>query len=708
MDNVTGSPITAAVDEISGGINLTFTNKTQVTGTFDYGLSGGSPVYPVSLDADTAFKAISMWIRRINLVNYGVFASNAAGTGLVAIKNSSNGNWLYFYNGTVGPNTSLPISDTNWHHVMLVEGSTPNYHWLWLDGVKDTSERLSNLAGVIKYLSRPNNAAGQENVELDNVQWYDRIPTDEEIAYLAAATAQTQTLPIPPLGELPIPPLGETLYAAISQPYSLWPDPFQATSEQLYTIADPLDEIALEQRYSMVLEIWLTQHYGDVPVIGTSLAQYYGSAPVLTRWLEQRWDHAPELEVSLDQPWSLPDMLQAVSVQSYGIAAEVLTVTCDQLYHINANTTLFASLIQPYIIAAETARLYQFDTRLYIDGERVPYHALEWQATETEFVWSCDFSVKDLAIAAKCVDGAAITIVSAGDTWQLKCYGGWLLDKRHADTVYRISGYSQPWDLSQAPPLLGDIDGGMASAIVAGLASPHGIAIDWQMVDGYIASGKITANDQAPSELIKDIVHDGGGIVLSTPAGGLLVVAEEEIPVPDWPTTTPAQIIEAVLERISTSEQRDEQKGYNSFDVSDQLASGDSYRLEENLIDSRTKELRLFLVPIAADQQYVLTHSSDSGVSVEPFGIVSLQINDELVEFVAGSGRTSKPMYGLSGSAWQKENLGAVTWSEDGVLTAATAGYSLLKISYVTMFRKWIARDPRIEDVQFRAEKVTA
>lgn len=500
----------------------------------------------------------------------------------------------------------------------------------------------------------------------------------------------------------------DALEKFLSQPYSLWPDPYQIASDQLYSIADPIDEVALEQLYSMMLEIWLTQHYGDVPLIGTSLVQPYGVAPVLTRWLEQRWDHAPELEASLDQPWSLPDLLQAVSVQSYGIAAEVLTAVCDQLYHINANTTLFATLIQPYTIAAETARLYQFDTRLYIDGERIPYHALEWQATETEFVWSCEFSVKDLAVAAKCVDGAAITIVSAGDTWQLKCYGGWLLDKRHADTVYRISGYSQPWDLSQAPPLLGDIDGGMASAIVAGLASPHGIAIDWQMVDGYIASGLITANDQAPSELIKDIVHDGGGIVLSTIAGGLLVVAEEEVPVPDWPTTTPAQTIEAVLERISTSEQRDEQKGYNSFDVSDQLASGDSYRLEENLIDSRTKEFRLFLVPIAADQQYVLTHSSDSGVSVEPFGIVSLKINDELVEFVAGSGRTSKPMYGLSGSAWQKENLGAVTWSEDGVLTAATPGYSLLKVSYVTMFRKWIARDPRIEDVQFRAEKVTA
>ena len=530
---------------------------------------------------------------------------------------------------------------------------------------------------------------------------------DTEAAAAAMPVGQTTTYIVAVKGIIGIEVIANQFVVSLSQPYSIVADYIQQSLEQQYTIAADLS-VSLEQLYSMVLEIWLTQHYGDVPVIGKSLIQPYGNGSVLIKSLQQRWDHAPELEVSLEQPWSLPDLLQAVCVQSYGIVAEVLNLTCEQLYHINERSTLFASLLQPYIIAEETARLYQFDTRLYIDGERIPYHSLEWQAVDSEFVWSCDFLVKTREVAARCVDGAEITIVSAGDTWQLKCYDGWFLDKHFQSTVYRISGRSRTWDLSLASPLLGDIAGGMASEIVTALAAPQGISVDWQMVDGYIADGKITANDQTPIEIIKDIVHDAGGIVLSTLNGNLLIVAEEETPIPDWPAAVPAQTIHAVLERISTSESKDEQKGYNCFDVSDQLASDETFRFEEERIDGRTKELRLFLVPLDPERKFVVTHSSDHQVTVEPFGIVTLQINDELVEFKAGAGQTNKPIYGLSSVVWQKENLGGVSYSEDGILTSAVPGYSLLKVSYVTRYYKWIARDPRIEDVQFRAVEVAA
>jgi hypothetical protein len=531
--------------------------------------------------------------------------------------------------------------------------------------------------------------------------------TNGQTATLRLSTAEQSAFILPAGYSAWIESPQSALGVSLNQPYSIIGDYINQSLAQPYAVSSELG-VSLEQLYSIVLEIWLTQHYGDVPVIGKSLVQPYGNGSVLIRSLQQRWDHAPELTVSLEQPWSLPDLLQAVSVQSYGIVAEVLHATCEQLYHINKHSTLFASLLQPYIIAEETARLYQFDTRLYIDGERIPYHSLEWQAVDSEFVWSCEFSVKTREIAGKCVDGAEIMIVSAGDTWRLKCYDGWFLDKRFQSTVYRISGRSRSWDLSLATPLLGDVAGGMASEIVAALAAPHGISVDWQMVDGYIADGKITANDQTPIEIIKDIAHDAGGIVLSTLDGNLLIVAEEETPVPDWPAATPAQTIQAVLERISTSESKDEQKGYNCFDVSDQLASGETFRFEEERIDGRTKELRLFLVPLDPERKFVVTHSSDSQVTAEPFGIVRLQIDDELVEFRDGSGRTSKPVHGLSSVVWQKENLGGVSYSEDGILTSAVPGYSLLKVSYVTRYYKWIARDPRIEDVQFRAVEVAA
>lgn len=503
-------------------------------------------------------------------------------------------------------------------------------------------------------------------------------------------------------------PDGITLYRSLDQPYvMLIGDPLGAMSEQFYAIANSLGIVACEQLYSMVMEIWLAQHYGDVSIISKSLIQPFSHAKVLNKSLLQEWSHALQLEVMLEQDLSMPESMEIFSEHRYGIVAEVLQAVSEQLYQINANSTLFADLVQPYALAGEAARLYQFDTRLYINGESIPFHTLEWQATDTEYAWSCDFAVKDLAVAQKCVDGAAITITSAGDSWQLTCYGGWFLDKRHASEIYRVSGYSRTKDLDLALPLLGDLPGGMASELVSDLAAPFGISADWQMADGYLAAGKITAGDETPREVIRKIVEDAGGIVQSTPEGNLLIVAEEEIPVPDWPHVVPADTIIARLERISTSEQRDEQRGYNRFLVSDQLASGDGFRWDEVSIDGSTKEVRLFVTPLDPDRLFVLGHSGGSDVSIEPFGIRSLAVKDEQVEFVAGAGKTTKPIYSLTGYSWQKANLGAVSYAEDGLLTAAVSAYSLLKISYQTKYYRWIVRDRNIEDVQFIFHEVT-
>lgn len=494
----------------------------------------------------------------------------------------------------------------------------------------------------------------------------------------------------------------------LDQPYTiLQGDQLAAMLEQLYGVTFERGT-SLEQLYSIVSEIWLTQHYGDVPIIGTSLEQPYSWASVIHKSLLQRWGDALYLETSLEQPWTMPDMLQAVSEQSYGITTAILQATCEQLYHINANSSLFANLIQPYALAGEAARLYQFDTRLYVNGERIRYHSLEWQATESEYAISCDFSVKLQADAMKCVDGAEIRITSAGDIYLLKCYGGWFLDKRHGSEVYRVSGYSRTRDLDLAMPLLGDLPAGMASQLVADLAAPSGITVDWQMADGYIEAGKITANDETPLTVIKNIVHDARGIVLSTPAGNLLIVAEEEVPIPDWATVTPADTIIARLERISTSEQRDEQRGYNFFKVSDQLASGDGYRFEEVSIDAHTKEIRLFVTPMNADRKFALGHSGGADVSIEPFGIQPLVIVNELVEFIAGSGQTSMPIYNITGSTWQETDLGSFTHTETGLLTADIPEYSLLLVSYQTRYFRWIGRDRNIKHVQFIYYEVTA
>jgi hypothetical protein len=496
------------------------------------------------------------------------------------------------------------------------------------------------------------------------------------------------------------------LFTHLVQQYALMMgDEIGAVSEQRYSLPATVGT-TLEQLYSIILEIWLTQLYGDVSEIVTILAQPYKSVPTLTKALLQPWADALRLVTGLEQSWSMPGQLDAISEQRYGIVAEVLLKTSEQLYHINALTTLFAGLSQPYALAGEAAMIYYVDTKLFIDNVRIPYISCEWQ-DGGEYALSCEVVIKGAELAARCVDGVAMRIESAGETFHFKCVGGWKLDKRFGSEVYRVSGFSRTRDLDYGQPLLGNIPGGMASQIVADLAAPYGIGVDWQMADGYVAEGKVVANDETVLSVIRKIVWDAKGRVMSTPDGNLLIVAEVEDPVPDWSTVVPAATINARLERISTSEQDDIQPGYNRFVVSDQLAAGGEFNLEYQEIDATTREIRLFIVPIDGREFYLVT-SGGEPVTVEPCGIVSLPVVDELVEVVAGSGRTQRPMYGISAMAWQRDNLGQISFTEDGLLTSEIASNSLLKISYLSRYHKWLGRDKNIESIQFIAHELEA
>lgn len=107
-------------------------------------------------------------------------------------------------------------------------------------------------------------------------------------------------------------------------------------------------------------------------------------------------------------------------------------------------------------------------------------------------------------------------------------------------------------------------------------------------------------------------------------------------------------------------------------------------------------------MPLAAA---TLEHSGGVSVSIEPMGIVSELVEDELVSIEGGIGKTRLPIYGVVERSWKELPLGDIVTSEDGIIQAAVAGYSLLRLSYTTRFYQWFARDSRIEDVLFVARR---
>ena len=72
----------------------------------------------------------------------------------------------------------------------------------------------------------------------------------------------------------------------------------------------------------------------------------------------------------------------------------------------------------------------------------------------------------------------------------------------------------------------------------------------------------------------------------------------------------------------------------------------------------------------------------------------------------AGFADASRPIYGQLAIEWLREQLGAITYSEDGKLEAEvkdgpTDGYSLCAIRYLTKYHKWKVRNEAAEDVQY-------
>ena len=76
-------------------------------------------------------------------------------------------------------------------------------------------------------------------------------------------------------------------------------------------------------------------------------------------------------------------------------------------------------------------------------------------------------------------------------------------------------------------------------------------------------------------------------------------------------------------------------------------------------------------------------------VVLEDLGVEERTITDEQIEIVDGQGRAQYPIYAVLSGRWNAVNLGGVTPAEDGTITTATPGESILYLSYRTKARRY-------------------
>jgi hypothetical protein len=100
-------------------------------------------------------------------------------------------------------------------------------------------------------------------------------------------------------------------------------------------------------------------------------------------------------------------------------------------------------------------------------------------------------------------------------------------------------------------------------------------------------------------------------------------------------------------------------------------------------------------------------HEPHDGFELREDGTVEELELEETISFDGGAGRTQRPIYALLAVDWSgNASLGVVTPSEDGTLTAATAGKSVAVVRYKTRRYKFLYRDDQQHKMSFwlRAE----
>lgn len=329
--------------------------------------------------------------------------------------------------------------------------------------------------------------------------------------------------------------------------------------------------------------------------------------------------------------------------------------------------------------------------------------SLQLTASRDQYAVTGSMELADAAEYLACEHGADIEFTMAGKTVRLR-----VTDRRrsrsHGDWRYTIDLQSPAaWlDAPYADPVTDETMSGAASALATQLAA--GVAaITWQTVDWTIPSDGLPSAGQTPLSLLRTLAAAPGAVLGSNWDGGLTVAPEYPLPITAWAGATPAIAISEAAEVVGAEDDDEWRGGYNAYllTTSDPDAATGDLRIDTVDNDDGSKTIRAAAVPWNATLS--LSHRGGSWVQLALAGDVWRE-ETETVQIVDGEGRTQYPCRQVLATDWLEHELGAITASEDGLITSAATGDSLLSITYRTLARTWTMIDSRDEEVMVVAE----
>lgn len=243
---------------------------------------------------------------------------------------------------------------------------------------------------------------------------------------------------------------------------------------------------------------------------------------------------------------------------------------------------------------------------------------------------------------------------------------------------------------------------GTMSQICDNLAQLEGLNVVWDIsVDDPLTINDVQVEGKSPLEAISEIVNAVGGIIQSWPDGTIHAEPEYAVDTNVYDLATVSEVFTSGDDFVSIQDESDKRDGFNKFEIVD-VSSDSGPKLETEEVTPSHYKVKAFEVPWSGVRGTLTTSELTNVIIVPVSDSVVESVTEEDVEIVDGSGSVDKPCYG--GISWDYKtstDLGAITITEDGTVTTAIQGDTLVTITYDTKYWLWDAYDKDVEQVQF-------
>ena len=313
-------------------------------------------------------------------------------------------------------------------------------------------------------------------------------------------------------------------------------------------------------------------------------------------------------------------------------------------------------------------------------------------------VWIAQLEIAQIADFAAIGIGDSITLTLGLETFVLVVDGKTLSRESLTEQRCELSAVS-PIALLDAP-FAGTIRFYQPSAVLAESAVVLLIgAVAWQLPHWMIPAGRLMLENVTPLAAARNIVAAIGGIIESNPDGSIVCRRRHPVSIPQY---SAAMVAHSLFDTdvISARAQIAPSRGFNRVTIANEngaaASSTDRIEFVADVDDAKQGTVRAYL---SATRPVLLTHTGHAATVIAALGEIT-RWETETVEFVEGKASTRYPVTAIISSVWQHTDLGTVIADGKNLITA-TAGFSLLKITYTTTSQNWRVMLSLDEEVQF-------